>query len=116
MADMMERYKNVLNWTHPGKTALVFAGMLVGVVVTFVMPTKWWFACGVAGVFGDGLTSRLKKRSLVTQSGKEVMKQKSLQHQVCAALSLSPFDPDPVALRNANTSAQRRPSDHTSLH
>ena len=39
--DVMESMKNLVNWTHPEKTGLIFAGVLVGAVLFCRVKTRW---------------------------------------------------------------------------
>ncbi|KAK7249644.1 hypothetical protein SO694_00004211 [Aureococcus anophagefferens] len=39
--DVMESMKNLVNWTHPEKTGLIFVGVLVGAVLFCRIKTRW---------------------------------------------------------------------------
>ena len=43
IADTLERMRNLLNWTHPPKTAVVYCILLLGCYVTWVVPFRYLF-------------------------------------------------------------------------
>lgn len=42
----IERWKNLLNWTHPRKTGVIYVGLIIGWLTLLVVPTRYLILCG----------------------------------------------------------------------
>ena len=64
-ADTLERIRNLLNWTHPAKTGLVYAVLLVGLYVSWVIPFRWLFLSWATKKFYKGMLQKQNRLRLI---------------------------------------------------
>jgi hypothetical protein len=54
ITSIAERFYNLMNWTHPRKTAMVLCGMLVGIAMLLLMPNRLVLAIGFCDLYMEG--------------------------------------------------------------
>ncbi|KDO33660.1 hypothetical protein SPRG_19273 [Saprolegnia parasitica CBS 223.65] len=64
VCDLLEKIKNVFLWTHPRKTALVLLVVVLGIIVTYIVPAKYFVVYQITRKFTNRF-HRLCDRRLI---------------------------------------------------